>query len=137
MNIPYRSFALTALMLAGFGAPDIGHAQVAGSTTFSADVVDVQLVAMGWSAKKQILGTSVYNDADELVGKIADIIVAPDSSVSTAIIGVGGFIGVGRHEVAIPVSFFRLDEGKHALRLPGATRALIKSLPEFKYAGGK
>ncbi len=137
MNAPYRSFTLAALMLAGFGAPGAGQAQVAGSTTFNAAVVDVQVVAMGWSAKKQILGASVYNDADELVGKIDDIIVAPDSSVSTAIVGVGGFIGVGRHEVAIPVSLFRLDEGKHALHLPGATRALIKSLPEFKYVGGK
>lgn len=133
MNVPYRSFSLVALMLAGFGAPGAGQAQVAGSTTFNAAVVDVQVVAMGWSAKKQILGASVYNDADELVGKIDDIIVAPDSSVSTAIVGVGGFIGVGRVRSRHPRVAFQAGQ----VPAPAGRDTRAHQVAAGVHAGGK
>jgi len=50
----------------------------------------------------------------------------------TGAVGTGGFAGVGRHDVAIPVRLIQLqDDGKFVL--PGATAA-IKSLPRFEYA---
>lgn len=134
MNIMCKGIIAASLALAGIGT---GHAQVAGTTSFSAAVVDVQVVAMGWSAKKQILGIKVYNDDGAVVGKVDDVIVSPDGSVSYAIVGVGGFIGVGRHYVAIPVQFFELHAEDHTLRLPGATRDTIKALPQFDYAPRK
>jgi hypothetical protein len=51
--------------------------------------------------------------------------------VSFAIVGVGGFVGVRRHHVAIPVSLFTPRSGDFLL--PGATKAAIKSLPAFEY----
>ena len=45
--------------------------------------------------------------------------------------GLGGFVGVGRHDVAIPVNQFKYDQCK--IVLPGATKDAIKALPEFKY----
>jgi hypothetical protein len=108
---------------------------VAGSTTFSADVVDVQLVAMGWSAKKQILGTSVYNDADELVGKIDDIIVARTvrcprrSSALAASLASAGTRSPSR--VVFPA-------GRGQARPAPARRTARSSIAAgFKYAGGK
>ena len=45
----------------------------------------------------------------------------------------GGFAGMGRHDVAIPVQQIQLqDDGKFVL--PGATKDAIKSLPRFEYA---
>lgn len=132
MNTLSKGIAAAALALAGFAATGTARAQVAGTTSFSTAVVDVKVVALGWSAKKQVIGAKVYNDAGELVGRIDDIIISPDSAVSIAIVGVGGFIGVGRHDVAIPAQFFVLRDS--TLLLPGATRDAIKALPEFKYA---
>ena len=57
-------------------------AQVAGSTTTGVAVAEMQEVALGWSAKKQILGKTVFNENHEAVGKVDDLIVAPDRSVS-------------------------------------------------------
>ena len=57
-------------------------------------------VTTGWSTKRQVLGKNVFNDKGETIGKIDDIIVAPDKAVSYAIIGAGGFLGMGRHDVA-------------------------------------
>jgi sporulation protein YlmC with PRC-barrel domain len=113
-------------------SPSFADAQVAGSTKLGVGMVDVKLVAVGWSARKDIIGKTVYNENDQRVGKIEDLIVAPDSAISFAIVGAGGFAGVGRHDVAIPVRQIHVqDSGKFVL--PGATEEAIKSLPRFEY----
>jgi len=108
------------------------QAQVAGSTTLGGAVVEMRAVTAGWSAKKQILGKTLYNEKKEKVGTIDDIIIAPDKAVSYAIVGAGGFAGLGKHDVAIPVSQFKEEGGTFIL--PGATKEIIKAMPEFEYA---
>jgi sporulation protein YlmC with PRC-barrel domain len=107
-------------------------AQVAGSTTTGVTVEELKTIALGWSAKKQILGKPVFNDKDEKVGDVDDLIIAPDSSVSYAIIGVGGFLGLGERQVAIPVNHFKRGEGR--IVLPGATKDALQAMPSFQYA---
>ena len=106
-------------------------AQVAGSTRLGVAVEEIRIVADGWSAKKQILRQPVYNEQQQKVGIIDDLIIAPDSAVSF-IIGAGGFVGVGRHDVAIPANQLKQQDGK--IVLPGATKEAIKALPKFEYA---
>ena len=89
-------------------------------------------MAVGWSAKKQILRQPVYNEQNQKVGTIDDLIIAPDTSVSFVIVGAGGFVGVGKHDVAIPVGQLKQQDGK--LVLLGATKEAIKALPKFEYA---
>ena len=107
-------------------------AQVAGSTTLGVAVEEMKAVALGWSVRKQILGQSVYNEQKQRVGKIDDLIIAPDTAVSFVIVGAGGFVGLGRHDVAIPVTQVKQQDGKFVL--PGATKDAIKALPKFEYA---
>ena len=52
--------------------------------------------------------------------------------VTRAIVNAGGFLGLARHDVAIPVSQFKLVDKK--LVLPGATKEALKASPEFQYA---
>jgi sporulation protein YlmC with PRC-barrel domain len=111
-------------------------AQVAGSTSLGVTAEELRAVALGWSAKKQILGKTVYNESNEKVGVIDDLIIAPDRAVSFAIIGAGGFVGLGRHDVAIPVTQLKQAyDGK--IMLPGATKQAIKAMPKFEYAKAK
>ena len=110
----------------------MASAGVAGSATIGVAVEEMKAVALGWSAKKQILDKDVYNDKDEKVGKVEDLIVAPDKAVSYVIVGVGGFLGLARHDVAIPAGQLKSEEGK--LILPGATKEALKALPMFEYA---
>jgi hypothetical protein len=111
-----------------------GHAaaQVAGSTRVGVTVEEMRAVAVGWSAKKQILRQLVYNEQNQKVGTIDDLIIAPDTSVSFVIVGAGGFVGLGKHDVAIPVNQLKQRDGKFVL--PGATKEGIKALPKFEYA---
>jgi len=107
-------------------------AQVAGSTTLGVPAPEVTTLARGWSAKKQILSKPVYNDQNEKVGDVDDIIITPEKSLSYAIIGVGGFLGLGEHLVAIPFNQFKRGDDKYVL--PGATKDKLKALPPFTYA---
>jgi sporulation protein YlmC with PRC-barrel domain len=54
-----------------------------------------------WRASK-LVGLSVYNDANESLGSINDLLTDKSGNIKAVIIGVGGFLGVGEHLVAIP-----------------------------------
>jgi sporulation protein YlmC with PRC-barrel domain len=122
--------ALVGLIVAGTGGEI--RAQVAGSTTVGVSVEEMKVVALGWSAKKKILGKAVYNDKNEKIGTVDDLIITPDKSVSYAIIGAGGFLGMGKHDVAVPVGQFKEDKGR--IVLAGATKDALKAMPKFEYA---
>jgi sporulation protein YlmC with PRC-barrel domain len=108
-------------------------AQVAGAATIGVTVDEMKLVVLGWSAKHKLLGSAVYNDRSEKIGSIDDIIVSPKRTVSHAIIGVGGFLGlIGKHEVAIPMDQIKLTGGRFVIA--GASKDALKAMPAFEYA---
>ena len=107
-------------------------AQVAGVTSLGVTISESSQIALGWSAKKSILGKTVYNDSNEKIGKVEDLIIAPDKSVSYLIIGAGGFVGIGRHNVAVPATQIQEQNGR--LVMAGASKDVVKSMPGFEYA---
>jgi sporulation protein YlmC with PRC-barrel domain len=122
------------LVLAGIAlmAPAIVQGQVAGTTLLGVAAAELRDVTLGWSAKRQVLGQAVFNDKSERIGSVDDIIISPDKAVSYAIVNAGGFIGVTKHDVAVPVSQLKQIDGK--LVLPGATKEALKASPPFEYA---
>jgi sporulation protein YlmC with PRC-barrel domain len=55
-----------------------------------------------WRASK-IIGLSVYNDSNESLGSINDMLTDKDGNIKAVVVGVGGFLGVGEHLVAVPL----------------------------------
>ena len=108
-------------------------APVAGKVTLGVTVAETELVATGWRISK-LLSAEVRNDRDEKIGKIDDIIVTADGTLSVAIVEVGGFIGLGAHRVAVPVRQLVLSPTAPKVVLPGASKDALKGLPEFIYA---
>jgi len=108
------------------------QAQVVGSTLVGITAAELREVTPGWSAQRQVLGQVVFNGKKERIGTIDDIVIAPDKAVSYAIIGVGGFLGGGRHDVASPVSQLEQIDGNFVLA--GATKDALKAMPPFDYA---
>ena len=49
-----------------------------------------------------MVGLSVYNDKNESLGSINDLLTDKNGKITAVVIGVGGFLGVGEHLVAIP-----------------------------------
>jgi hypothetical protein len=85
----------------------------------------------GWSVRKALVDEPVYNDTNEKVGNIYDVIIAPDRKATYAVVSVGGFLGMGIHYVAVPIDRFDIRDGN--LYLAGATKDALKSVPEFEY----
>ncbi|MCG2628583.1 PRC-barrel domain-containing protein [Bradyrhizobium sp. WYCCWR 13023] len=54
-----------------------------------------------WRVSK-MAGVKVYNDANENIGSINDLLMDKSGAVKIAVIGVGGFLGMGEHLVAVP-----------------------------------
>jgi len=58
-------------------------------------------VAGDWRASK-VVGLNVYNDNNQNVGSINDLLMDKSGNIKTAVLSVGGFLGVGSQLVAIP-----------------------------------
>jgi sporulation protein YlmC with PRC-barrel domain len=54
-----------------------------------------------WRASK-VVGLSVYNENNESLGSINDLLMDKDGNIKGVVLGVGGFLGVGEHLVAVP-----------------------------------
>jgi len=93
--------------------------------------VDPTTITTGYRTS-QMVGSTVMNEAKEVVGTIDDLIVTPNDKVPFAILSVGGFLGMGTKLVVVPSSLLKVV-GKDMI-LPGATKESLKELPEFKYA---
>ena len=112
----------------------VAQAQVAGSAIPGVTALELrELATLGWSAKRQVLGVPVFNDKGERIGTVDDIVMAPDMARAYAIIGVGGFLGVGKRDVAIRLTqLTRQVDGSFVLA--GATKDVLKALPPFELA---
>jgi sporulation protein YlmC with PRC-barrel domain len=55
-----------------------------------------------WRSSK-LIGVNVYNDNNEKIGDIQELIVDKSGKVDNVVLGVGGFLGMGEHYVAVPM----------------------------------
>ena len=74
----------------------------AQSTTNKSDTANVTKMHQEgeWRASK-LAGVSVYNESNEKIGDVNDVILGKSGDATKVILGVGGFLGVGEHYVAV------------------------------------
>ncbi len=120
------SAALAGVVLLSGGVGAQGTAQ-----TVDIAKVNVETLPAGYRASK-VIGSSVLNDANEIIGKIDDVLVSPDGKAPFAVLSIGGFLGMDTHLVVVPYASLKLVDNK--IVLPGGTKDTLKMLPEFKYA---
>jgi sporulation protein YlmC with PRC-barrel domain len=143
MEVTLRTtIAALALVLASSTA----IAQVPANTPSQAAA---PIAAAGqWRASK-LVGVNVYNDQNEKVGEISEIIIDSKGAVAGAVVGVGGFLGMGEHDVLIPMNKFvfankagKTTTGQTSTNkkewypdraVLNATKDELKALPAFKY----
>ncbi|HWK69468.1 PRC-barrel domain-containing protein [Pollutimonas sp. M17] len=101
----------------------------AADTSASADMTEA---ITGWSVKDKIMGNAVYNEKDEKIGDINDVVLASDGKAAYFIVGAGGFLGMGERSVAIP--FDEIQQTGDKLVLPGYTKDQLKALPKVEVA---
>jgi sporulation protein YlmC with PRC-barrel domain len=104
---------LTKYLAAGL----IGSALLA-SPVFAEDTAATNKVGASTTAEayhgdwrtSKVVGLSVYNSKDENIGSISDLLMDKSGNIKAAVIGVGGFLGMGEHLVAIPFDKIKFVE---------------------------
>jgi sporulation protein YlmC with PRC-barrel domain len=93
--------------------------------------VDSAVARSGRRASK-VIGANVYNENNESIGEVDDILIPPGGGAPVAVISVGGFLGIGAKLVAVP--YDRLQNvNSTRWTLSGATKDSLTSLPTFSY----
>jgi sporulation protein YlmC with PRC-barrel domain len=79
------------------------------------------------------VGTPVTTKDGQHIGKISNLVFDQDGRIELAVIGVGGFLGIGEKEVAVPFEALRSDRvnDKHVFVID-ATKDTLKAAPSFK-----
>lgn len=84
----------------------------------------------------QIIGGNVYNERNERVGEVDDVILATPSGAAQApmaIIQVGGFLGMGGRLVSVPLNDLRWNAENSRIVMPGATKEALQARTPFDY----
>ncbi len=124
------SFSLIGVAVAQNDMTSAPGTDTAADSALAPTAAESGLIATGWRVSKLNKAT-VYNDANEKVGKIDDFIVTKDGSLTFAVINLGRFLGYGNYLVAIPIHKFSQIVPKAIL--PGKTKADLEKLPRFEY----
>jgi len=84
----------------------------------------------------KVIGSTVYNENNESIGEVDDILIPPGGSGEpVAVISVGGFLGIGSRLVAVPYDRLQMNAQNNRWTLPGATKDSLNGLPPFSYDG--
>ncbi len=99
---------------------------------------DAPITYVGQQNQSEVLGTdfigsSVTTKDGQPVGKISNLVFDQDGRIELAVIGVGGFLGLGEKEVAVPFEAIKSDtvNNKHVFVID-ATKDDLKAAPAFK-----
>jgi len=88
------------------------------------------LRVIGDMTAEDLIGQTVVNADGKDVGEIKDLVL-DQNKVGHVVVSVGGFLGIGDKDVAIPVSKLQLNGDNQAILLSGLTEDDLKTLPEF------
>ena len=82
----------------------------------------------------QLVGAKVYNNANDNIGSVEDIILKPDGTVDEVVLSVGGFLGMGDKYVAVPFSDLKITRDGSSLKIVTlATKDSLKALPAYQF----
>jgi hypothetical protein len=84
-------------------------------------------------ASSHLIGLTLRNSANESIGDIDDVLVDADGRVRQVIVGVGGFLGMGEHKVAIAWDQLRFDRA-HDVATVSFTKDQVRAMPEYRPA---
>jgi sporulation protein YlmC with PRC-barrel domain len=103
-----------------------------GSTTTSSTSMDNAGKSDEVRVSK-LVGATVYNDQNQSVGTVDDILLAHDSKQpDRAVISVGGFLGIGSKLVEVNYDQLKL-EANNKVVMPNASKDQLKGMQEFSY----
>jgi sporulation protein YlmC with PRC-barrel domain len=106
------------------------------SATQNSDTFVQAQQATDWRSSK-LVGTSVYGTDNTSIGDINDVLIGSDGNVRAVVVGVGGFLGVGEKNVAIPFNALSVQRKANSASIEkitvSYTKDQLKNAPKFAY----
>jgi sporulation protein YlmC with PRC-barrel domain len=63
----------------------------------------------------KMMGSAVYDQQNQDIGKVSDIILNKDGKIDAVVVDVGSFLGVGGKYVAVPITDIKADHNRLTL----------------------
>lgn len=90
----------------------------------------------GGMRTSKIVGSAVYNDQNDKIGSVDDLVIGSDHSLH-AVLSVGGFLGMNTKLVAVPFDKLQFGNTKgssdNRVVLPGTTKQELMSMPDYHF----
>jgi sporulation protein YlmC with PRC-barrel domain len=133
----WNKFAIAATLAASL----VGAAHGQQTATGAATQVQSQVLSTLPSNSTTVTNfykQNVYDPSDAKIGEISDVLVGKDGKVDAFIVSVGGFLGVGEKDVAVPFLAVHASEknGKWYLTI-NTTKDALKAAHGYKYDKAK
>ena len=90
-----------ALFVAAIAPP--AAAQTAATGNSGTDPFVSKAMPGDWSTSK-LVGVSIYGPNNESIGKVNDVVIDGSGAIKAVVVGVGGFLGMGRKNVGLAFS---------------------------------
>lgn len=108
-----KSFLAVALLSTAVvgGAAFAQSAQPAdrAAPAATAQPADKMMLKGNWRASK-LMGLNVYNEANEKLGDINELLVDKSGKINAVVVGIGGFLGMGEHDIAVSMDKLKFVE---------------------------
>jgi hypothetical protein len=92
--------------------------------------------ATEWRGSK-LIGASVYGPDNSSIGEINDVIIGSDGTIKAAVVGVGGFLGVGEKDVALPFESLNVTRKQNSSSIDKISVSFskdeLKNAPKLAY----
>jgi hypothetical protein len=84
----------------------------------------------------RLIGASIYGPDNSSIGDVNDVLVSGDGNIRAVIVGVGGFLGVGEKDVALPFAALTIQRsqsgGIDKIKV-SYTKEQLKDAPRFAF----
>lgn len=116
-----------------FGSLVLAIAVAAGGPANVSFAADAMQTADEYRTSK-LVGSKVYNEANENIGSIEDIVLKADGSMDEVVLSVGGFLGIGEKFVAVSYSDLKISrDGSGFKVVTKGTKESLEALPDYKF----
>ncbi|AGA89219.1 nicotinate-mononucleotide:5,6-dimethylbenzimidazole phosphoribosyltransferase CobT [Thioflavicoccus mobilis 8321] len=81
---------------------------------------------------EQVTGMKVVNGSDEEIGEVSKVVRGKEDGELSAVVSVGGFLGIGDKEVVVPLKDLTMKDDKLMAPDDASTEEQLKSMPEYE-----
>jgi PRC-barrel domain len=94
--------------------------------------------ASQYLASEQLIGVKVTDKGGQTIGTISDLIIGSGDKIEGVILGVGGFLGVGKKEIGVRLGALKIGkaDGKVTISFPAATKEMLAAVGAYERPGG-